>query len=112
MNAMLFENYREPKKFTDTDKEWSNGGAVDTVPTDIRLRIVSKEQWRKDIAMIGKPALAYAQMGKTRCDIVIPEGWTIYFRSKRSYAIWADPDNGSTLAHEILHCLMGSWHAD
>jgi hypothetical protein len=86
--------------------------------TTLVLKFVPPSEWRhydrleeklqKDYVMVG-----FARVWRDPCEIILPAG---------DHAIWAHPKSGQarfdgeqlakTLAHEILHCLKGTWHPD
>jgi hypothetical protein len=77
-----------------------------TVPVDIELRIMDHVEY--EAAHPGTLAVSYPH--RSTCRIVIPAGWSITFRPASKAAVWDNSYNGAILAHEILHCLRGSWH--
>lgn len=79
-------------------------------PIDIELRVLPIAEFMRERPTSGTVAFAYTR--RRPCRIVIPEGWRIWALSERKIAFWDDRDSGNVLAHEILHCIRGSWHED
>lgn len=80
--------------------------SIVTTPTKIELVIDSPENIKAAVPN----AYAYSSPLSRPCKIVIPTGMLIIAQPARKKARWGDLDDDHTLAHEILHCLRGSWH--
>ncbi len=79
-----------------------------TEPQTIVLRIIDPQQFKSEI---GDPrTAAFSKSYREPCEITIPAGWIIVAIPSRGIAFWADDRNAVILAHEILHCIRGSWH--
>lgn len=83
-----------------------------TVPMEIRLRVLSAADWERLGTGMKYPLLGYSDIDRHPCEIYIPAGWEFAFVPAAGVAIWADPHNSDVLAHEILHCIRGKWHPD
>lgn len=95
-----------PDKLTKEEKE------VDfvlqkTFPIKMRLEIIAADQYNKDYPDTN--AVSYPTISP--CRILIPNNWEIEAVPSMKYAQWTNISNGNILAHEILHCLRGSWHS-
>ncbi len=78
---------------------------------DIELRIASPE----DFALGAKSKLlvrAFAYDKLRPCRVVIPVGWEVWALPSQGRAGWVNEHDGDTVAHELLHCLRGNWHAE
>lgn len=95
-----------------TDGELASVISQLTTPTEIELVIASPERFASDYDGHSSVSslVAYAYPNRTPCRIVVHAGQSIVASPEHSWAAWADPRDGDTLAHEILHCLRGSWH--
>lgn len=96
----------EPMPLTNTERHDVPFIVQPTEPLVMRLEIMEAGKFKKENP--GDAAIAYPHASP--CTIVIPSGWMIEAVPEMSFAQWQDDDNGNTLAHEILHCLRGSWH--
>jgi hypothetical protein len=81
-----------------------------TQPLDVQLRIASDPVFKSEA--IAKDTDAYTFIQAHPCRIVIPAGWKIEYIPMAQYAYWERPFNGDTIAHELLHCYLGNWHAE
>lgn len=80
----------------------------ETKPMDVVVHILSYEafsQRRSSPLVVG-----FAHPYKSPCEIFIPEGWMLKADLKSQRVRWSHEDQDDTLAHELLHCLRGSWH--
>lgn len=80
-----------------------------TWPAEIKLRIVDKSEIERLRPNAYAFSYTYAAADHA-CEIFIPDKMPIRFWPAQSRAEWVDKFDGDTLAHEILHCLRGSWH--
>ena len=90
---------------------------VRAYPMDIRLRIVSAEEFARDVRVKHLKVTqqmsgiaAFTVLNTDPCLIVMPEGFKINVIAREGKAWFNDDETGRVLAHEILHCLHGSWH--
>jgi len=107
--------YRSPREFVGSPTMTQEAKAY---PIDIQLRIIDASAFRKEadrrfISIIeggGGHILAYSTPYHDPCVITMPDDFSIRFLPDKGYAIFKDPLDSDTLAHEILHCLYGDWH--
>lgn len=79
----------------------------ETWPIAISLRIVDRATF--DAQTDDERVVAFTRF-KSPCEIIMPAGWPIAAWPRIGLARWVNRDDGDTLAHEILHCLRGTWH--
>ena len=46
------------------------------------------------------------------CVVHLPAAMLIEYTPALGDAKWFEKDDGDTIAHELLHCIQGSWHPD
>lgn len=93
-----------PTPLTEDQKTWKTVRV--RVPTlDVSLKVTKREH----LAQYGR-VYGVTLLNRTPCQIIVPEGWYIDAEPARGRAWFAEPDNASTLAHELLHCIAGNWH--
>lgn len=98
---------RDTQELSKAERE-SVGLLVQSIwPMQMRIEVVPKSEIEKR----GKNVLAFSQPTLNPCAIYIPDTWKIVFNSKSGTASWYEPSNGDILAHEMLHCYRGFWHA-
>jgi hypothetical protein len=85
---------------------------VRVTPGDMTLRVVPRKKFDEDAGPTSLSLAAFTRINDNPCTIVIPEGWQIDAVPSRGEAHFADAYNDSVVAHEILHCLRGTWHPD
>jgi hypothetical protein len=81
----------------------------ETFPAIMTIKIVDAETFKRN----NPNALAVSFTTRSPCEIDIPAGWEIVFSPQltgSNAAMWEDHRSGDIIAHEILHCLRGSWH--
>lgn len=78
-------------------------------PMEIRLRVLARSDFDKERP--SENTVAFSYLHKNPCEIVLPEGYEIAAEPKTGTAIFASRIDASVLAHEILHCVRGAWHA-
>jgi hypothetical protein len=82
-----------------------------TMPAmSIILHVQSREQFYHENGSGVAGYTRFAWLGHPECEITIPSDWVIEAWASRGYARFVDDANSSTLAHELLHCISGSWH--
>lgn len=99
-----FEQIPMPRQMVDAGSTLQ----TKTEPGDITLRILSKKDFAAAIA--DPEAIAFQNFDGRHCVITVPEGWQIDFVPHDAMAWWDNRDNGDSLAHEILHCMVSGWH--
>lgn len=76
-------------------------------PIDIQLRFMPPDQIRDR----SPGTYAFTYQLRTPCQIIMPSGIEIAGMTAHwPYASFVNPLEGDVLAHEILHCLHGTWH--
>lgn len=74
--------------------------------TSFKVRFISKERIQSE-----RPgAIAFAVHGAERCVITFPAGVKIRYVPATQHVMFEDYKFNDTVAHEILHCVIGSWH--
>jgi len=82
-----------------------------TVPMNVDLRILSPGQF--DTEKISPNTTAWTNTfsdGSHRCQITLRAGAMIDANPSTRLAFWHDRSDGDEIAHELLHCIRGSWH--
>lgn len=92
------------------EQKSSNIAVIETTPLEIKLKILAKEKFETE--RLTPDTVAQTAINTNPCTIIIPEGWQIYLTLQTGNADWLHSANGQTLAHEIAHCLVGSWHPE
>lgn len=81
-------------------------------PKAMKITFMEKKQFDRES---GTPAEAFARPTSDPCEIVLPAGYEILFDPARGKALWGYADKswraGDDIAHELLHCYIGYWHA-
>jgi hypothetical protein len=90
---------------------------IKAYPVNIELRIMDAKTFDKDAKMQfsevlknGGRILGFTRPDHDPCVIVMPDDFKIRFMPDVGYAMFRDPMDADTLAHEILHCLYSDWH--
>jgi hypothetical protein len=90
---------------------------INAHPMNISLKIMSDRDFQRDpnalnLMKTQKMAAiaAYTVMSASPCTIALPDDFKINFIAESGLAWFNDPETSDSLAHEILHCLHGSWH--
>jgi hypothetical protein len=93
--------------------------SVPAYPRDMMLRFVDRKEFYDSKLTIAtarvngttaKNLAAYTMINDNPCTIVIPLPVSFYVFPQLGKAGFADNEEADTIAHEILHCLYGSWH--
>lgn len=91
-------------------------GEVPAFPMEIRISIVSSKDFNRSMEVRSLMATqkmdavgGYTLTDSNPCRIVIPDNFKIFVVAQEGSA-WFDDSMGQIVAHEILHCLYGSWH--
>lgn len=84
-------------------------------PMDMRLSVVPRAEF--DRLASARNVLAFTYVSQQPCRIVVPAEWAIVYKPSARTAFWDRADQASDLAadviaHEILHCQIGTWHPE
>jgi hypothetical protein len=118
----VLQNYPEPICKISDDIFGNKECNVKLAPRRMTLEFVTRTDFDK-MMLLPNPkytAKGFARIDKTPCEIVLPlddelsikyypfqtNGYASFAANKDSFMV------SSTLAHEILHCYIGRWHAD
>lgn len=74
-----------------------------TIPMTVRLEIEDEQGFDPGV-------IAYTMPYKRPCEIHLRAGMVIDSKPRHWWADFRDPQSGEIIAHELLHCLRGTWH--
>lgn len=106
-DSIRWSDYAQPIELSETERSYREA-IVETNPNVMILRIVDGAKF--DEIKPTPNTIAFASISTFPCEITIPAGYKIRFAPKEKTARFENQENANTVAHEILHCLRGSWH--
>jgi hypothetical protein len=80
-----------------------------TYPMTIKLVLEPAKQIQQEST---PNTVAYAMPHRNPCVIVLPSDHKIEAWPAASAALFVDPQDNETFAHELLHCMVGAWHPE
>lgn len=85
---------------------------VGTFPMDIDFRIVSVAEFEKIRPSANTVAFSYMGRSGRKCEIVIPSRDDVFAFTPDQRVYWLNSSYSDSVAHELLHCLIGRWHGE
>jgi hypothetical protein len=82
-----------------------------TTPLVATVRFLDDEDFDAEYGQ-AEAHLSYAGFTKhgTPCVVTLRTGSVVHFDPALGYATWQNSSMNQTIAHELLHCWLGSWH--
>jgi hypothetical protein len=96
------------------DERFSHVVERRTVASVMTVRFVSPEELQRRGQMVELPNAqvgGMADLHRNRpCEIFLPTGMGITLYPRTGQARWLSAEHARVVAHEIAHCMFGSWH--
>lgn len=111
--------WNRPVGLTTAERRADRVSGARPIGLDVLVRFESPEQIAREV---GSDAYAYTRVNARPCEVVFPDTWEIdavpssgdawfsQIYGRQNASIVVDMTINSVVAHEILHCLRGSWH--
>ncbi len=104
---------REPPEFPAEQRLSTEWRTARLTEQKVLLNFVSREKLAEISGSEipeGQSAAGLTLYGRNPCEIFLPDDWGVSYRPGRGQATFNSREDSDTLAHEILHCLVGAWH--